>query len=459
MDESSVDRRALLAIAAGGLAGLAMPAPAWAVGDRRPGSVRMPALTPADRQVMTKLSVRRALADLRVLSEEIGPRVGGTAAERRAADHLAGVLDGLGYDTMLQPFPAMDKDLGTLDAPGGLPGDLGWQVGASPFGVLGTTVSAGVVDGGEGGAGEYPEDVTGKIVIIDYPFNDDPAELAGRAVARGAAAIVFGHFDHFDHSQAPAFGPWLGETVPIPVVGAGQAQKYRLRELLAAGRLPELRVTTTAERNLTSHNVVAELRHGDGTGPIVMVCAHYDTVVGSPGANDDGSGTVLTLEIARALRRLPVNATLRFGLWGAEEEGLVGSAHYVAQLPQAERDRFVAVFQNDMVATSWDEATRYWRLSVTGEPNRATDEVAAAAGRLGYAPHLSPVTERGMSDHQSFHDAGIAAANFSWRSEEGPWKLEPPYHTPQDTIAHNVSLDRLQVSMELIAAATVGAAR
>ncbi|MDP9793926.1 hypothetical protein J2S43_002438 [Catenuloplanes nepalensis] len=460
MDKSSFSRRALLGIAAGGAAGAALPAPAWAIGDHRPGAVRPPVLTADDQRVAGQVSARRALEHLRVLSERIGPRVAGTPSETRAAGYVAGVLDSLGYDTTLQPFPAEDTALGTLDAPGGLPRDLGWQVGASLSGVLGTTVRGAVVDAGAGGTADYPDDVTGAIVMIDYPWLDDPDVLAGTAVARGAAAILFVAHDHLDHSQAPAFPPWLANPVPIPIVGAGQPQKDRLRALLAAGTLPELTVSARMYRDLTSHNVLAERRHGDGTGPVVMVGAHYDSVIGSPGANDDASGTALTLEVARVLRHLPVNATLRFALWGSEEQGLVGSRHYVAGLPRPERDRITAVFQNDMVATSWDPAIRYWLLSLTGEPNRSTDEVIAAAGRLGYTPHLTPVTERGASDHASFQEVGIAAANFSWRGEEDGWiLLEPPYHSPSDTITHNISLERLQVSLELIASAAYATAR
>ena len=106
-----------------------------------------------------------------------------------------------------------------------------------------------------------------------------------------------------------------------------------------------------------------------------------------------------------------------------------------------------------MVGTSWDPATRYWLLSFTGEPNATTDAVGAAATRLGYDPQISEVTLRGASDHQSFQEVGIAAANFSWRGEATPALLEPPYHSPEDTIERNVSIDRLTVSMELIGCA------
>lgn len=449
----------MLTIALGGAATVAIPAPAWAVGDLRPGAARPPVLTGGDRLVAGRVSAERALRHLQVLSQGIGPRIGGTRSERKAADYLSGVLDRLGYDVSLQPFGVADKFLAQLESPHRLPTDLCWQAGASPHGALDTKVRGEVVDVRAGAAADYPADVTGKILLVDYVAAEREA-LVATAVASGAAAVVLLPADLVEPRRASAFSPTLPGSattpVPIPVVGVAQAQKHRLRERLAKGRL-RLTVTTAAHRGLTSHNVIAE-RPGRTAGPVVMVSAHYDTVIGAPGANDDGSGTVLCLELARVLRRVPTGATLRFALWGSEEQGLIGSRYYVAQLPQAERDRIVAVFQNDMVATSWDPATRYWLLSFTGLANAATDGVAAAAERLGYQPRISPVTLRGSSDHQSFQEAGIASANFSWRGEASPALLEPPYHSPEDTIAKNISLERLQVSLELIGSAAYATA-
>ncbi|MEE6263966.1 M20/M25/M40 family metallo-hydrolase [Plantactinospora sonchi] len=456
-------RRRALALGLGGAAAIATVTPAWAATDQRPGAVRPPALTPYDRVIVNRVSAKRALADLRHLAEGIGPRIGGTPSERAAADYLARALDKLGYDTTLQPFGVADKFLARLSACPDLPDDLNWQVGASPQAALDTRVTGRVVDVGAGTPEAYPADVAGAIVLVDY-VSSRREQLVATALERQAAAVVFLPADLVEPRRAQAFAPTLpgsaNQPVPVPVVGVAQAQKHRLRELLAHRPLT-LTVATTAHRGLTSHNVLAERRprRSGNTGPVVMVSAHYDTVIGAPGANDDGSGTVLCLEVARALRGLPVDATVRFALWGSEEQGLLGSRHYVAQLSQAERDRIVAVYQNDMVATSWDPATRYWLLSFTGQANRATEEVAAAATRLGYQPRISAVTQRGSSDHQSFQEVGIASANFSWRGEESPAILEPPYHSPEDTIAKNISLDRLQVSLELIGSAAYATAR
>ncbi|GIE95606.1 M28 family peptidase [Paractinoplanes rishiriensis] len=460
----SLSRRRMLTIALGGAATVALPAPAWAADDLRPGAVNLPTLTDSDRLVAKRVSAERALKHLKVLSQDIGPRIGGTRSERTAAHYIAGVLDDLGYEVELQPFAVADKFLAQLDAPFGLPDDLCWQAGASPHAALDTRVRGDVVDVGAGAPENYPASgVTGKIVLIDYVATTRE-QLVATAVAQGAAGVVFLPADLVEPRRASAFSPTLpaseANPVAIPVVGVAQAQKHRLRALLAQRRLI-LSISTRAHRGLTSHNVLAEARRRgpvDPARPVVMVSAHYDSVIGAPGANDDGSGTVLTMEVARVLRKLPTDATLRFALWGSEEQGLIGSRYYVAQLPQAERDRIVCVYQNDMVATSWDPATRYWLLSFTGQPNAATDGVTAAAIRLGYQPQISPVTLRGASDHQSFQEVGIAAANFSWRGEESPALLEPPYHSPEDTIAKNISLERLQVSLELIGSAAYATA-
>jgi aminopeptidase YwaD len=459
---NSMSRRGLLGAVAGGAVLGAIPAiPSWAVDDVRPGAVRAPHLDHHDRRVVKELSTERALRDLRVLSERIGPRIGGTESERRAADYLADQLDRYGYDVTLQPFAVADKFLAQIGDPKNLlPDDLCWQAGSSPVGVNDVTVEGFAVDVGPITAPNWPADgVTGKIVLGDDTSTARAAFVAD-AVARGAIAVILLPADAVFPRRAQAFSASAGlpaTGVPIPVVGVAQRQKQHLRETLMVTKLP-LTITTVAHRNLTSYNVLAERRR-HGSGKVVMVSGHYDSVIGAPGANDDGSGTVLTVELARVFHRLQTRATMRFALWGSEEQGLIGSRYYVSQLPQAERDRILAVFQNDMVATSWNPAITYWLLSFTGLANTATDAIRAAGQRLGYDPVMVGPVQRGASDHQSFQEVGIAAGNFSWRGEGSPALLEPPYHSPEDTIEKNISLERLRVSMELIGTAAYAVAR
>lgn len=479
-----LSRRRLFAGAAGGAALVAAGQPAWAADAKRPGATRAPALATRDQQIVRSIRPARALGDLQALSERIGPRIGGTASELEAAQFAVASLRSAGCrDVRLQPFPVADKFLADIGDPDDqLTDEICWQAGASPDAGLDLRVTGATIDVGSADAPAWPSDpakVAGAVVLADdaQNVNDAAARVNRRAAfvreaqTRGAAAVVLLPADLAYPRRASAASlrlvPTTGSTAPpptpvatIPVLGVAQVQKRLLREELAVRPL-RLAIATAAHRNLTSNNVLAEIPGTAGAGgPVVYISGHYDSVIGAPGANDDGSGTVLTLELARVLATMPKRAaTIRLALWGSEEQGLIGSRFHVAQLSQAERDRIVGVFQNDMVGTSWDPATRYWLLSFPGTANAATDAVAAAAERLGYDPQISPVTERGASDHQSFQEVGIAAANFSWRGESTPALLEPPYHSPEDTIARNISMERLTVSMELIGCAADQLAR
>ncbi|PIF45770.1 aminopeptidase YwaD [Chryseobacterium sp. 52] len=60
----------------------------------------------------------------------------------------------------------------------------------------------------------------------------------------------------------------------------------------------------------------------------VVICGHYDTVTG-PGISDNGSGTSILLEAARILKDVPTDYSIKFIHFSGEEQGLVGSSHYV----------------------------------------------------------------------------------------------------------------------------------
>lgn len=445
---AGLGRREVLAGAAAltGAAAIGLhPAAAAAATRQRPGAKTPPSLDFNDYAVVTRVRAQRALQHLRVLSDRIGPRIAGTQGELQARDYIARVLRELRYKVTLQPFAITDKFLGAVRV-----GHDSWQTGSSPQGLQDVTREGEVVDVG---VGDTLPDVTGKIVLIAAPATNADAYL--RAAQAGAAAVLIGRMSTDPTRKLSAFSPTLPTPVTIPVLGLAQVQVERLHERLAKGSV-RVRASSIQHKNLTSYNVIAERpatfpRDDNG---VVMVSAHYDSVPGSPGANDDGSGTVLCLELARVLRYLPTKKALRFALWGSEEYGLIGSRFYVKELADADATRIDALFQNDMVATSYDPAIVYWLLAVDGKDNATTQAVAAAAKRLGYDPRVRGPVVRGSSDHVPFHERGIAAANFSWRGESGPAALEPTYHTPEDTIKDNVSAERLQVSLELIGAAS-----
>jgi hypothetical protein len=81
----------------------------------------------------------------------------------------------------------------------------------------------------------------------------------------------------------------------------------------------------------------------------IIFGAHYDAVPGSPGADDNGSGTAAVLDIARAMVDLETNVSYAFALWDGEEEGLLGAYHY-ADRAGSRGDRIVINVNMDMIA-------------------------------------------------------------------------------------------------------------
>ena len=199
----------------------------------------------------------------------------------------------------------------------------------------------------------------------------------------------------------------------------------------------------------TSQNVVAVKKAKDVENPeIVYLTSHYDSVPGSPGANDNGSGTSTILELARIMKNVPTDKEIRFISFGSEEIGLVGSRYYVGQLSEEEIDRSVANFNMDMVGTNWEPASQLYISPVDGEPNQVWQSSEKAAEKLGFDEDLIFLNAFGRSDHVPFYDAGIDSALFIWM-EPGTGALEPYYHTPQDTIEH-VSPEKIQMVGDLI---------
>src|SRR5262245_60602759 len=129
----------------------------------------------------------------------------------------------------------------------------------------------------------------------------------------------------------------------------------------------------------TMSNVVAIL---PGTDPkdtrVVVVSGHYDSIPGGdqdgPGANDDGSGTVVSLECARAQFQFPV--TIMFLAVEGEEQGLYGSKH-AAETAKAANMNIIAMLNNDIVGgdqTPGRENKDLLRVFSQGVPPKATPE-------------------------------------------------------------------------------------
>ncbi|WP_018348263.1 M28 family peptidase [Longispora albida] len=203
----------------------------------------------------------------------------------------------------------------------------------------------------------------------------------------------------------------------------------------------------------TSYNVLAELP-GTDTSKVIMLGGHLDSVSSGPGINDNGSGSASLLAVAKAFKaaRPTPGVTVRFGWWGAEELGLVGSRAYVSSLSSAEKTRIKAYLNFDM----------------TGSPNPGyfvyNDDSRGAALRTllvnaftAIGVQTEYVNVNGRSDHASFYNATIptggtfsGAEGTKTSSQASKWggtagaAFDPCYHRSCDTTSNinDTSLDR-----------------
>jgi Zn-dependent M28 family amino/carboxypeptidase len=151
----------------------------------------------------------------------------------------------------------------------------------------------------------------------------------------------------------------------------------------------------------------------------------------APGANDNGSGTALTMELARvfATSGIEFDATIVFVLWAGEEQGLFGSsAHVRAREPGS--TPVEAVFNNDIVGNSTSGAgitdaasVRVFSAGPADSPSRALARATVRAASLYVPGHRVRLMAREDrfgrgSDHSPFSDAGLAAVAFRESRED-----------------------------------------
>ncbi|MFA7296343.1 MAG: M28 family peptidase [Dehalococcoidia bacterium] len=349
----------------------------------------------------------RAMAHLRRLAGEIGPRAATTDGERRAAEYIRGELERAGYRVSIEPFEVDVATGGTATLrPDGAP-----ELRAAPMGSAPDATASGPVAavGGLGSAQDFAAvSVRGAVAVVDrgtIPF----AEKARNAQQAGAVALVV------VNNQAGLFRGDLGSAgVTIPVIGVAQEDGAALRALAGV----RATVTSSTQRlRGTSQNVVGRPSGGECTA---YLGGHYDSVAAGPGANDNASGTSLLLELARARR----NDGVCVIAFGGEEEGLLGSRAY-ARTVDITGARFMLNF--DMVA-------KHTRPSVIGDQALAERASRLAQARGLAVSRLASIGPGAASDHATFQQAGVPVLMFYAGDDQF-------IHTAQDDVANTSEAD------------------
>jgi carboxypeptidase Q len=292
----------------------------------------------------------------------IGPRVTGSRTYERAAEWSADQFRAMGVTRVaMEPF-TIERGWERVSARARIaaPVDrslhvasLGWSP-STPEGGFDADVVA--LDSFSLEATETRR-LQGRIVLL--PEGDPPADpvtsgkatnaFAVRLRTAGALAILVpdGEADNLLTARGLSFGT-TPSVLPAGQIGGDDARA--IRELLARG---PVRISLELTNRLTPavaivNNVVAEIRGRDRPDEWVVVGAHLDSWDFGTGAQDNATGAAMVLEAARAIAALEQRPrrSIRFALWGGEEQGQVGSTAYV-RAHAAEQDRVVAYLNAD----------------------------------------------------------------------------------------------------------------
>ncbi|KAJ5017275.1 putative leucine aminopeptidase 2 [Colletotrichum sp. SAR 10_99] len=276
-----------------------------------------------------------------------GNRAFGGGGHNATVDWLVEELEKLDYfDVYKQPFTeAFAGSKATLTVAGA-------AVDARPmtFTPAGDVTGAALVNVPNLGCEEadYPAEVSGAVALISRGTCNFAVKATLAKTAGAVAAIVY-------NNAEGALSGTLGEqsNAYAPAVGITQAEGLAFVEKLAAGEeiTLDLNVISIIEDRV-NYNVIAETRGGDHDN-VLMIGGHSDSVFAGPGINDDGSGTVGVLTVAKALTNFEVKNAVRLGFWGAEEYGKLGSYFYVKQLNGSEEEvsKIRAYLNFDMIAS------------------------------------------------------------------------------------------------------------
>ncbi|MDP6626347.1 MAG: M28 family metallopeptidase [Methanopyri archaeon] len=190
-------------------------------------------------------------------------------------------------------------------------------------------------------------------------------------------------------------------------------------------------------------NVIAEYTGDPGTDKYLLVMGHHDKVPEGKGANDNGSGSVMLLELAHQLVERGEKVNVRFASYGLEEIGLDGASVYVKSLSDTERGNIIAAVNLDCIGAGSElTLTLKDRRSATSEwVNEAIKQKADSMG-ISYYERASL---RGSSDHAVTSNAGIPTASLC-RQEDG---AIPNLHT-KDDVVENIDLGQLTETGDLV---------
>jgi hypothetical protein len=252
------------------------------------------------------------------------------------------------------------------------------------------------------------------------------------AAAKGESSDLSEMFAQVNESHLRSYVEDIQAFGPHPT---GSQALTDLRDYLysqfSAMNLP-VQLDPWTEKKRSGENIVAALEGTLSKDVTVILCAHYDSLAISPGAEDDGSGVAAVLMIADIMRQYSFNTTVQFILFSGEEQGLLGSRSYATNT-SAHHQNILGVLALDKIgyAITSEEGNS---VKHHANPASAWMSLLSRSVASDYPDDIGLVVlslpQDPDSDHFSFVEQGYAGTDFV-RNATNPF-----YHTSEDIAAH-----------------------
>jgi carboxypeptidase Q len=310
------------------------------------------------------------------LTENIGPRMGGSPQAEFAVQYVAEELRKLGLEVHLEEVrvPRWVRGVETAELvryPGQAPGTtqkivltaLSGSAATPPSGITANVV---VVNNFAELQALGRPNVAGKVVVFNFAFDKKKAAAgyAGEAYGEAAAYRVMGEKAAADLGavaslirsvggadyRLPHTGYSMGAGIPS---GALASEDADLIAHLAAQGPVQIHLTLTPQTlpEVVSHNVIADLKGSEHPEQVVVVSGHLDSWELGRGAIDDAAGVAVAMETANLIQQLHLRPkrTIRVIAWMDEENGGRGHDAYAKDY-QSDFPNHVAAIESDLGA-------------------------------------------------------------------------------------------------------------
>lgn len=240
---------------------------------------------------------------------------------------------------------------------------------------------------------------------------------AANAEAAGYGAVLIFNEGQEDLDRAGVVNGTLGEPVGIPVLGTSYVVGKELYDAATNGGVTVRVFTDTLNKTATSYYTTADTGTGR-TDRTVLLGAHTDSTQDGPAVNDDGTGVALLLELAEQVKTtgMRLRNNVRFGFWGAEESGLLGSAAYADSLSKSQAKDIAVNLAFDMMASD-----NYARFVYDGDGSSTGIKGPSGSGAVedvfnryfaSQGLPTDPTALDGRTDYASFTALGIPAGGL-----------------------------------------------